>query len=192
MGLLLAAPESNRGNGTESEAGNDGPDPAHEGEAGDDNAGNQDAEKDGEKGFFESDTHEDRGDGACPGAGNGQGDGDEEDEADSLIFFDNAGFLPRNGEEPVEELFAKGNFAEESGQPFEEEENERDGEHIADDGDDIGVIPREMAVEDSNGDSASQFGNGENGKAEDFQNVRNIHAEKLFHMNLPMIYISEV
>ncbi len=178
--FLQALGEGADEEGDEDGAGDGGAEPAHQREHGHDDAGDEDAEKNGDHGVGEAEAHQERGHGAGPGAGDGQGNGDEDGEAEGFVFFHAGGLVAGAGEEPLEEALADGDLHAEVRDGAEEQEDERDGDHVAEHGPEKdaggsfevigtkaaggGVAGQEQVAD---GDGPAEFDDGEGGDGGD-------------------------
>jgi hypothetical protein len=113
-------------------------------QAGNNYAGNQHADENGEKGVLEFDSEEDSRQSAGPGTGYRQGNGNKQCQADSLILLDDFPSATRPLEEPAQDAVEEPDSAEEAGGCIEEEQDKRYRQQVADNGQQKGVIPVEV------------------------------------------------
>ena len=130
-----------------------------EGKGSDEESGDGDAEEDsGERGT-ESDIEGISDEGAGPGAGAWERDCDEDDEAEGAVFLNGATFEVRTLFEFGDEGVEIWEIAKEAEEFANEEEDKRDGKHIAEDGYEECEWERKTSS-DAEGESATEFDDG--------------------------------
>jgi len=138
---MLDSPPAEYGQGTESDSGDNGAEPAEKAQTGDDSAGDYYSTENGKNGVFELHAHEESGYRACPGAGKWEWDGDKQRESDPLISLDELSVSPGAFQSPVYEPPANFHFADNFSQRVEEQEQYRYRQHITDDGQRVCPVP---------------------------------------------------